>query len=235
MQGQGPRTPQVDPPASSRGWFSTRRSILVGTFEFAVSAALLGLIVARLDLAEIKQRLSQLSFTSALWVAGLMLIQVPLSAARWQLLLTHLGGRASFWRMTSGILLERFVNQALPSVVGGDGARAIEITRSGQARRAAAYSVVLDRLFGIAALAAIVAAFLPFAPTTTKSSPVFWLLASVSMLPLIGLVVLLIAPRAWWEKMRDWRFLYYPTDVLLQLRDAASTPRVLLMVGGTSL
>jgi uncharacterized membrane protein YbhN (UPF0104 family) len=94
---------------------------------------------------------------------------------------------------------------------------------------------VLDRLFGIAALAAIVAAFLPFSPATTKSSPVFWVLASMSMLPLIGLVVLLIAPRAWWEKMRDWRFLYYPTDVLLQLRDAASAPRVLLMVGGTSL
>ncbi len=36
--------------------------------------------------------------------------------------------------------------------------------------------------------------------------------------------------------MRDWRFLYYPSDVLLQLRGlSASAPRVLLMVGGTSL
>jgi uncharacterized membrane protein YbhN (UPF0104 family) len=235
MVGQGSRSPQFNAPVASTRWRLHRRSVLVGVLEFAISAALLGIIVARVDLSEINARLGQLSVISALIVAGLMLIQVPVSALRWQLLLTHLGGRASFWCLTSGVLLERFVNQALPSSAGGDGARTIEITRSGQALRGAAYSVVLDRMFGIAGLAVIVAAFLPFGPASAESNPVFWLLASMSLLPLIGLVVLLIAPRAWWEKMRDWPFFYYPIDVLLQLRDAVSTPRVLLLAAGTSI
>ena len=112
MQGQGPRTPQIDPPASGAGWFSNRRSIVVGTLEFAVSAALLGLIVARLDIAEIKQRVGQLSFTSALVVAGLMLVRAIRRRREYAIRLA-IGARRG------AILRQSFLEGLLLSVAGG--------------------------------------------------------------------------------------------------------------------
>ena len=60
------------------------------------------------------------------------------------------------------LLIERFVNQAVPAFVAGDGARVIEMTRTGQTLQPVAYSIALDRLFGLAGLFVLIGLLLPF-------------------------------------------------------------------------
>jgi uncharacterized membrane protein YbhN (UPF0104 family) len=220
--------------AASGGRRSHLRSILVGLLELVISATLLWIVFARIELAEIKGRLAQLSYMSALLVAGLILIHALLSAARWRALLCHLGGYTTLWRAISGVLAERFVSQAVPSPFG-DGVRVLEMTRSGQALRLVAYSVLVDRLFALAGLFAVVSTALPLAPWVINSDSMLRTVLVLGVLPLLGLAALVLVRRRWWEMIRRTPFLHYPAGLALQLRAIVIAPRIFTILGGLSL
>lgn len=211
--------------------FARVRNVVLALAEFGFSAVLLAIIFSRTDFSEIEARLKQLSLTTILIVVGLLVIQALLTAVRWQAVLSHLGTRASFGRVLSGVLIERFVNQALPSFLAGDGARVVDMTRAGHPLRLVTYSVVIDRVLGLAGLFALVWIVLPLAPWVITSRTVLATLIVVSLVPLLGLAMLVFVPGVRWEAMRRMPFLYYPSDLALQLRGFVIAPRILAAMG----
>lgn len=89
---------------------------------------------------------------------GLTLIQATICVYRWMLVAKSTpnvpGFRASFLVYTEGL----FINQVLPSVVGGDALRVVRWREYGVSTAAAVASVLGDRVFGVlgAALIALV-------------------------------------------------------------------------------
>ena len=128
----------------------------------AISILLLYFSLHSIDLGTLGARLSR--FESS-WVAlalFLLTVQVVLLAVRWRNISAACGANLPFTSALQISFIATFFNQVLPSTVGGDGARIWLLARKGAGWARATYSVLIDRIAGVFALALIVIACLPF-------------------------------------------------------------------------
>ena len=108
---------------------------------------------------------SRLSWFEPAWIAlalGLLTAQVALLAVRWRKIAAACGANLAFAPALQLSFIATFFNQVLPSTVGGDGARIWLLARKGAGWARATYSVLIDRIVGVFALALIVIACLPW-------------------------------------------------------------------------
>jgi uncharacterized protein (TIRG00374 family) len=126
--------------------------------QIALSAGLIAAILWQADLHRIGTALRD---TSPGWFGAAIAINIVatgIMALRWYLLLLARGRRDPglgwlFETYTIALLL----GQVLPTAVGGDAVRAIDLARRTGARAEAVSSVVVDRVVGLAALGALAA------------------------------------------------------------------------------
>ena len=107
-----------------------------------------------------------MSHLNPVWVVlalGLLTGQVVLLAIRWRTIAAACKVDMTFVQALQLSFIGVFFNQVLPSTVGGDGARIWLLGRQGDVGWArATYSVLIDRVVGVFALALIVTACLPW-------------------------------------------------------------------------
>jgi len=104
--------------------------------------------------------------------ASIHIFGVWISAFRWQLLLKTQGIRISQGYLSSSFLIGSFFNNILPTTIGGDIFRSLDIANKAKISVGKSASVlVIDRFSGIisAALYAVIALFLGFATIGTTS------------------------------------------------------------------
>jgi hypothetical protein len=133
--------------------------------SLAVKAAISGLLLYfALNLVNIGTVTDRLARTNPGWLAlgvALLLAQVFLLALRWGGIVTACGAELPLGRLFRLSMIAIFFNQTLPSSVGGDAMR-IWLASKQTNWRIGAYSVFLDRVVGVVALAAIVVICLPW-------------------------------------------------------------------------
>jgi uncharacterized membrane protein YbhN (UPF0104 family) len=96
-------------------------------------------------------------------VAQLILcVQTLLLAIRWRQIAAICGAEMSAAKAVRFVFIGLFFGQVLPSTAGGDAARIWLLARDGAGWPAAAYSVLIDRVIGVSALAAIVVICMPW-------------------------------------------------------------------------
>lgn len=132
--------------------------------KIIVSASLLYFALVRVNLSVVTQRLSQIDVIWLVPVFLLLSIQVVLVALRWCRIVQvcEPSSPFSFMQAFRYSLIGSFFNQTLPSTVGGDAMRIWLLGRDGTGWKIATYSVLLDRLAGVIALAVIVVCCLPW-------------------------------------------------------------------------
>jgi hypothetical protein len=84
-----------------------------------------------------------------------MLISVVIRAVRWKILLDSIGVRVSLGELTQLYFISFLFNNLLPSGLGGDAIRILELNRHSERGSDAVTSVVVDRYLGLLALQAI--------------------------------------------------------------------------------
>jgi uncharacterized membrane protein YbhN (UPF0104 family) len=129
--------------------------------KLVVTGLLLYLALNWVNLSRVATRLSQID---PKWVAlGLLvpLAQNFLLTLRWQAILGRCGSDLPVGQLFRYTLVALFFNQTLPSSVGGDAMRIWLIGKQAN-WRIASYSVVIDRVVGLVALAILVTACLPW-------------------------------------------------------------------------
>ena len=137
------------------------RKALILSVKIAVSGLLLYFTLAAVNIGAVTNRLGHID---ARWVAlGLFFLVVQLAALtwRWQLLVARCGADLPFSRLFRLSMIGVFFNQTLPSSAGGDAMR-IWLLGKQSTWRIAAYSVLLDRVIGVVALAILVVLCLPW-------------------------------------------------------------------------
>jgi glycosyltransferase 2 family protein len=137
------------------------RKALSLVVKAAVSGLLLYLALRTVDLVSVKDRLSQIDLC---WIGlglPLLLVQVFVLAVRWRLIVIRCGANLPLAQAFRYSMIATFFNQTLPSSVGGDAVR-IWLVGKQSNWRTATYSVLLDRVVGIVALAMFVVACLPW-------------------------------------------------------------------------
>jgi uncharacterized membrane protein YbhN (UPF0104 family) len=129
--------------------------------RLAISALLLTWALSGVDLGAVADRLSELD---PRWIGlGLLmpLAQTVLLALRWRTILGQCGADLPLGQALRYCMIAMFFNQTLPSSVGGDAMR-IWLAGKQSDWRTAAYSVLIDRVVGVTALAIVVTACLPW-------------------------------------------------------------------------
>jgi uncharacterized protein (TIRG00374 family) len=131
------------------------RKQLFNVLKIIVSLGLLAFIFSRLDLAAFTKVVSQANRWWLLAALVTMIVGVVIRALRWQILLTAIGVSVSLLELTNIYFIGFLFNNLLPSGLGGDAIRILELNRHSQRGSDAVTSVVVDRFLGLSALQAI--------------------------------------------------------------------------------
>jgi uncharacterized membrane protein YbhN (UPF0104 family) len=138
------------------------RRLLLFLVKAAVSALLLYLSLRRVNLDSVGQRLGGLDLRWIALVLFVLCIQVPLGALRWREITAICGSKLPLAKALRYSFIGLFFSQVLPSTVGGDAVRIWLLARGGTGWPVAIYSVLIDRVVGVSALAILVVACLPW-------------------------------------------------------------------------
>jgi len=149
----------MDAPAEPAGTTRFGRTALA---KLVVTAALLGVLLARTSPADIAQRLGAVGPGIVSAAIGLHLLAVLAVGVRWRIVLEELGAAAQVHQAVQFTLVGGFFNQVLPSGMGGDAFRVWYARGFGLSTGRALASVLVDRIFGLFAITAIVVAGVPF-------------------------------------------------------------------------
>lgn len=125
--------------------------------RIAVAALLLWLVVRKIPLDDVAQALEHVSWGLFALSTALFFPTFLLQALRWRALFA--GGRDSvpgLWTFYKLLFVGQFASLFLPSSAGGDVVRAVLLGRDEKAYGAAAGSILLGRVIGVAALVAFV-------------------------------------------------------------------------------
>lgn len=175
--------------------------------RFAFTIALLLFVLRSIDPRESLATLRQADPGLLLLALLAQLASTALSAWRWQLVMQNLGFGQTPRFYWNSYFKGMFFNQALPTSIGGDAVRIIDIARCGFRKRDALYGVAIDRLAGLGAL--LLLAFLaylgnPALLPAEVSRPILLLMAA-GLLGLLGLS---------WLKRWAWLERYPPLALL---------------------
>ena len=117
--------------------------------RLAVTVLLLALVLSRVDWGEFRR--IGAGVRPGLVVVGylLNLLMVALNTYRWRLLVDALGARVSGMRLASYYFVCMFFNNFMPTSIGGDVMRVIDLSRHTGRKETAMASIVVERLLGL--------------------------------------------------------------------------------------
>jgi hypothetical protein len=117
-----------------------------------VTVAILFFILRSIDAPQVWQTLTQAS-PSLLFAALLLQLGSSIVAAyRWQLVMHNLDFGQTFAFYWRSFFKGLFFNQGLPTSIGGDALRVLDVAGRGFRKRDALYAIVIDRVAGLGAL-----------------------------------------------------------------------------------
>ncbi len=155
--------------------------------RLVITVGLLALVLSRVDWGEF--RLVGAEVDLGLLAAGyaLNLVMVFLNTYRWQILLGPLGARVGLLRLTSYYFVCMFFNNFMPTSIGGDVVRVLDLSRDTGERSSAMASVVVERLLGLYVLLPISAvAYLALAPELPRRGSFLAAVAAMAFLFALG-------------------------------------------------
>jgi uncharacterized protein (TIRG00374 family) len=144
------------------------------------------------------------------------LISTFVASFRWKLVMQRLGFGQDFVFYLRSYFKGSFFNQGLPTSIGGDALRVIDVARNGHRKRDAFYGVAVDRGLGLVGLLVFNLLANIFAPELLPRN-VFIALNVLVLLGIIGFIVFYYLNRI--TRLEQW----VPTRVLLRISQRLDT------------
>jgi glycosyltransferase 2 family protein len=175
-----------------------KKSLLLG-FKIIASGGLLWLMLRHVDFKQAEAQMASASAVPIIFAFLMSAAALWLIAWRWQLILGVGGYHAAVRRLLVHTFVGFFFSQALPSTIGGDGARAWLVYRDGASLSQAVRSVLIERLLGLAVLLAFSAAGFPWLLTKLDPGVGLWSAEAFVLLCFaLGLLSLWFVQRSEW-------------------------------------
>ncbi|MEO8682419.1 MAG: lysylphosphatidylglycerol synthase transmembrane domain-containing protein [Vicinamibacterales bacterium] len=123
--------------------------------RIAITAAILGYLFTRIDMAAAARGMAAISLPHLALVLALVAVDRSVMILRWVLLLRASGTDISIAKASKLFLVSSFVGSFMPAGVGADAARAYGLAQHTSTGSEAVASVAVDRLLGILSLVAM--------------------------------------------------------------------------------
>ncbi|NJN97093.1 MAG: flippase-like domain-containing protein [Anaerolineales bacterium] len=131
------------------------RKQILNILKVVISLGLLIFIFSSLDMPAFFRTVSQANPWWLLAALAMMMLGVVIRAYRWQILLAAIGVSVPLVELTNIYFIGFLFNNLLPSGLGGDAMRMVELSRHTERISDAVTSVVVDRFLGLSSLQAI--------------------------------------------------------------------------------
>lgn len=133
------------------------RALVIGLLKLVVSLGLLALLFSWTDTRSLWHSVRHASLLWTLLALGIYLVQMIVSAWRWNLLLVQQGFEIGQRRLLASYLVAAFFNNFLPSNIGGDVIRIRDTAGPAGSKTLAATIVLIDRGIGLMGLVFVAA------------------------------------------------------------------------------
>jgi glycosyltransferase 2 family protein len=184
---------------------SQMRRHLAFVIKILISALLLYLSVRSVDLRTVGQRLRGANFGWLAVVFLLLSLQVPLLGVRWREIAAVCGARLTVVQALRYTWIGQFFGQVLPATAGGDAVRIWLMARSGKGWSTAIYSVLIDRVAGVSAMAAVLVLCLPWTLQLIHDPTARLALVLIGFGALGGVIVFLACGASQFRALERWR------------------------------
>jgi uncharacterized membrane protein YbhN (UPF0104 family) len=171
--------------------------------KFAFSAALIAYMAVTFDLGGAAERILQADLFYLFISALLFLLLLANNVERWLVVVAAIGGRLGFWPAFRIMFIAIFLNQALPSTIGGDAARMYFSRRDGLPLATAVNGVMLERIVAVIGLILLAVATQPLLLARIGDNPAKYVFPALAGLAVLGVVVLMMLDRLP-ERWRRW-------------------------------
>lgn len=192
-----------------------------------VTVAILFFILRSIDAPQVWQTLTQASPWLLLAALLLQLGSSIVAAYRWQLVMHNLGFSQTFAFYWRSFFKGLFFNQGLPTSIGGDALRVLDVARRGFRKRDALYAILIDRVAGLGTLL-LLAMFACAANPALLPAKLYWLIFLLVAAGLLGLIGGYVAGKYAWFK--SYQRLAIVQLLAERLHQAISAHRLLLLV-----
>ena len=171
--------------------------------KLAVMAGLLALLYRKVDFADFRAALAGLQWGWLPIIYVLLFVNTVLNSWKWGLLLRADGIRMSLGSLICSHLIGTFFNLFLPSSIGGDAYRVVDVGRRAHAGAKSFAAVFAERLMGFLALALWGLLFTAIGWARLPDPRILFL--PVVVFVLMGALVFAVIQRTWLTAV--WNFL----------------------------
>jgi uncharacterized protein (TIRG00374 family) len=173
------------------------KSIASFAAKILFTLALMALILHRISLDDLINHFRAIHAVTLIWVFGCLSMGFILSVWRWHLLITAIHPATRFMTTLRALALERFLNQAIPTTVGGDISRALAVSTPDFSLSASLLSVIMDRFHALLGLSIFVLLLtIPLSHFITSIVTLWMIVLFALGLLLVGTFILYV-PRRW--------------------------------------
>lgn len=190
--------------------------------RIVVTLLILGLIFRSVELDRVLDHVKEI--VPRLLVLGIIfqLLSTTLAAYRWFLVMKPLGYGHEFGFYLRSYFKGAFFNQGLPTSIGGDAIRVVDVARMGCRKRDAFYGVFIDRVLGLVGLLILNLAANALNPDLLPRG-MFLTINLLVASGILGFVVLLFLRHLDW--LKRWRITRLFHTISQQLSQVLVAPR----------
>jgi len=172
--------------------------------KLAISAGFLVWIVFRVNWSEVWHYLGEIKSWHLLVYVFIVIGGMVISAHKWKMLSDYKGIKLPFSDFFKYYLTGTFINNFMPSFIGGDTFRAYQVGKKGQRYMESASTVMIDRITGFVGATVLVIIFSLLNLKTILQND---LLVAIDLLVLLSLFIDIFLATArhfsFWEKMHN--------------------------------
>lgn len=178
-----------------------KKALFLGT-KIIISVALIVWLIEQVDWQGVSRQLYSISLPFLFLYVFFQLVGNVISARKWQVIANfkdlHFTVREGFFAYLTGA----FINNFLPSTLGGDAYRSLWLARHSGARAAALSTVVFDRFIGLWTLALLAFLFSPWLfPFLKISLPLVLVFSALVIFFIFDLIIAYAYCRPWFHKL----------------------------------
>lgn len=204
------------------GEVTTSGSLRRVAVRLVVTAILFWLIFRTIDVQELLATYRDI--VPRLLMLGIVfqLLSTTLAAYRWYLVMRPLGYEQEFGFYLKSYFKGSFFNQSLPTSIGGDAIRVLDVARLGERKRDAFVGVFIDRVLGLVGLLLLNLVVSLFNPSLLPQGLFLTIILLIS-LGLVGFIALYLLRH--WQLLTRWRLTRFFYKISQHLSLVLSTPK----------